>query len=281
MSNKSVRVQMSEETKQYLEALAQEYNCLYGGKPHISGLLAHIADGRLLVKNPNARSQEPSSNVPLILLKISLPNNIKGSLAIVVGNVISYFGGNIYRAKTSSHKNVVDITIALQLPDSTDLSQFIQKLQSLKIRDVANPDLNHPSQITKAVTALYSTNLYSNSYDDNVVTSIEEGYSEQILDKALVVDISCTVALRIVAPNQADVLSKILHEISFNGFYISSLDQEFDVKNRKDIIDVQITLQSINESSLCKRIEKITQIKRTLEKLPPVEEVYRINFTAL
>jgi hypothetical protein len=40
---------MSEGTRESLEEIAQQYDCLYGGKPWIAGLLAKIGEGELIV----------------------------------------------------------------------------------------------------------------------------------------------------------------------------------------------------------------------------------------
>ena len=49
LNHQTVGMRMSPETKQNLEKIAQAYNCLYGGKPQISGLLDKIAAGELMV----------------------------------------------------------------------------------------------------------------------------------------------------------------------------------------------------------------------------------------
>ena len=49
LNNQTVGMRMSKTTRQRLEQLAQSYNCLYGGKPQIAGLLEKIALGDLLI----------------------------------------------------------------------------------------------------------------------------------------------------------------------------------------------------------------------------------------
>lgn len=49
LDNKTVAMKMSDETKQKLEAIALQYDCIYANKPWIAGLLAKIAEGKLLV----------------------------------------------------------------------------------------------------------------------------------------------------------------------------------------------------------------------------------------
>lgn len=49
LNNSTVGMRMSPATKQALESIAKSYNCLYGGKPWIAGLLEKIGAGELLV----------------------------------------------------------------------------------------------------------------------------------------------------------------------------------------------------------------------------------------
>jgi hypothetical protein len=45
----TVCMRLSPETRQKLEEIAESYNCHYGQKPWIAGLLEHIAEGHLMV----------------------------------------------------------------------------------------------------------------------------------------------------------------------------------------------------------------------------------------
>jgi hypothetical protein len=49
LDHSTVAMRMSEETKGQLEVIAQQYDCLYGGKPWIAGLLARIGAGELII----------------------------------------------------------------------------------------------------------------------------------------------------------------------------------------------------------------------------------------
>lgn len=49
LDNSTVAMRMSQETKAALEKIALQYECIYGDKPWIAGLLAKIGDGELLV----------------------------------------------------------------------------------------------------------------------------------------------------------------------------------------------------------------------------------------
>ena len=49
LNNQTVGMRMSKATRQRLEQIAQSYDCLYGGKPQIAGLLEKVAAGDLLI----------------------------------------------------------------------------------------------------------------------------------------------------------------------------------------------------------------------------------------
>jgi hypothetical protein len=49
LNNETVSMRMSPETRRILEEIAYSYNCVYGGKPWIAGLLDKIGSGELTV----------------------------------------------------------------------------------------------------------------------------------------------------------------------------------------------------------------------------------------
>lgn len=49
LENDTLSMRISPESRMFLEGIAGDYNCFYGGKPQISGLLERIANGELLV----------------------------------------------------------------------------------------------------------------------------------------------------------------------------------------------------------------------------------------
>lgn len=49
LNHQTVGMRMSPQTRYELERIAQSYDCLYGGKPWIAGLLEKIGSGELLV----------------------------------------------------------------------------------------------------------------------------------------------------------------------------------------------------------------------------------------
>ena len=60
LNNETVSMRMSSETRQTLEEIAYSYDCMYGGKPWIAGLLEKIGTGELtVVPTPPARTSIP------------------------------------------------------------------------------------------------------------------------------------------------------------------------------------------------------------------------------
>lgn len=59
LNNETVSMRMSPSTRQTLEEIAYSYNCMYGGKPWIAGLLEKIGTGELMVvPTPPPRNPE-------------------------------------------------------------------------------------------------------------------------------------------------------------------------------------------------------------------------------
>lgn len=60
LNNETVAMRMSPSTRQMLEEIAYSYDCTYGGKPWIAGLLEKIGNGELVVvPAPPARVAVP------------------------------------------------------------------------------------------------------------------------------------------------------------------------------------------------------------------------------
>ena len=76
LNHQTVGMRMSPETKQNLEKIAQAYDCLYGGKPQISGLLDKIAAGELMVvPAPAIVLEQPQPTTPKSTPKFNLFNS--------------------------------------------------------------------------------------------------------------------------------------------------------------------------------------------------------------
>lgn len=57
-NNETVSMRMPSETRKALEEIAEEYGCVYGGKPWVAGLLRMIGSGELIVV-PSPPTRKP------------------------------------------------------------------------------------------------------------------------------------------------------------------------------------------------------------------------------
>jgi hypothetical protein len=63
LNNETISMRMSAATRQELEKIAESYNCLYGDKPWIAGLLEMIGAGYLTVVPTPPYVAEPKPTV--------------------------------------------------------------------------------------------------------------------------------------------------------------------------------------------------------------------------
>lgn len=280
MNNQSVRVQMSPQTKQVLENLAGEYGCLYGGKPNISGLLAQIADGRLAI-GKKTLSPSVSSHIPLLKLRVWLPVGLRGSFAQIAQR-IAYFGGNIFKATVDSHVERVIVDVLLSVPENTNLSDFLRALQELKIKDVA--PYNSSEEILAAISHTKAVlHHFEESPSDQKAEkrSVEARLAAQVTHRKLLLDISCTIGLRLVSKNQSGVLAKVMNEIAEQGFFLSLVQQDFNPEEQTDLIDLLLTLEPLASSKMSHEMDKIKTIEATLKKIPEIQNVWRLGMDNL
>ena len=280
MTNQSVRVQMSPQAKQVLENLASEYGCLYGGKPHISGLLAQIADGRLAI-GKKTLSSPGSSYIPLLKLRVWLPVGLRGSFAQIAQR-IAYFGGNIFKATVDSNVGQVIVNILFSMPDSTNLSDFLHALQQIKIKDVA--PFNSSEEILAAISQTKALLHHSEELESNQKTekpSVEARLAAQVTHRKLLLDISCTIGIRLVSKNQSGVLAKVVNKIAEQGFFLSLIQQKFNPDEQTDIIDLLLTLEPLIFSKISQEMEKIKTIEVILKKIPEIQDVWRLGMDNL
>jgi hypothetical protein len=286
MANQSVRVQLSAETKAIVENLAENYGCLYGGKPHISGLLAQIADGRLVLNRVNPL---PSSlpNIPLLKLRLWFPEGLRGGFA-QVADKIAFLGGNIFQAsvsseiKSSSEANIISAEVLFSMPEDSDLSALITVLQSIKIKDVI--PFNKVDEILEVIPQTKRANLKICSFNDDSFNhgggrtrSFGDEMISNITEQSLLLDIACTIGIKLIAQNQVGTLSKVTREIAEQGFFISAVKQSFDSIKSNDIIELLLTLHPKPQNAMPYEIQKVSTIMETLQKIPAVKLVQRLG----
>ncbi|AFY57625.1 Phosphoenolpyruvate carboxylase, type 1 [Rivularia sp. PCC 7116] len=280
MANQSIRVQMSPETKHFLENLAEKYGCIYGKKPYISGLLTQIADGRLALSRsaPSQRSLS-FSHLSLLRLQIWLPSGIRGSFAFIASKIAD-FNGNIFKFQVESEKHPVLVQIVLCIPEDADLKSLIKTLQEIKIQDVMK--FNQADEILAALeqTKNHNRNIYKNPDKDDQKLQLEERLVDEIMNQKLLLDIACTIGLRLMAHNQVGILAQVMYDIAKQGFFISSVKQDFDFEG-KDVIELLITLHPTSQSEMPTEIEKINTIAKILKKIPGIKDVQHLGIDYL
>jgi hypothetical protein len=280
MTNQSVRVQMSPQSKQVLENLATEYGCLYGGKSHISGLLAQIADGRLTIGKKTLSSSVPS-HIPLLKLRVWLPVGLRGSFAQIAQR-IAYFGGNIFKATVDTNVEQVIVDILFSMPESSNLSDFLHALQQIKIKDVA--PFNSSEEILAAISQTKAILHRSEESESDLKVekrSVEARLAAKVTHRKLLLDISCTIGIRLISKNQSGVLAKVVNEIAEQGFFLSLIQQNFNPEEQTDTIDLLLTLEPLTSSKMSQEMDKIKTIETTLKKIPAIQDVWRLGMDNL
>ena len=281
MANQSIRVQMSPETKLFLENLAEKYGCVYGKKPYISGLLTQIADGRLaLSRSVPSQNSLRFSGISLLRLRIWLPTGIRGSFAFIASKIAD-FNGNIFKFQVDSESQPVSAQILLYIPDDADLKKLINTLQEIKIQDVMK--FNEADEILAALeqTKNLNRNVYKNQEKDVQKLQLrQERLVDEIMNQKLLLDIACTIGLRLIALNQVGILAKVMHEIADQGFFVSSAKQDFDFEG-KDIIELLITLHPTSPSQMPQEIEKVNTIVKILKQIPAIKDVQNLGIDYL
>ena len=281
MTNQSVRVQMSPQTKEILENLALQYGCLYGGKANISGLLAQIADGRLTLEK-NVPFQSVAPRIPLLKVRMWLPAGIRGMFARIA-ETIADFGGNIFQAEAASEVDRRGVaSILFSIPEEADLSGLMTKLQKIRIRDIAH--CNSDSEILAAISNTKGLMVYDQAIDtgtESQPTANNNQLTERIYRKKLLLKISCTIGLRIVATNQVGLLAKVTREVAEQGFFIALVQQNFNSVEHLDIIELLISLEPHPWNKMSQDIEKIKTITSTIERIPGIEDVRRLGMDNL
>ena len=281
MANQSIRVQMSPETKLFLENLAEKYGCVYGKKPYISGLLTQIADGRLaLSRSVPSQNSLRFSGISLLRLRIWLPTGIRGSFAFIASKIAD-FNGSINKFQVDSESQPVSAQILLYIPDDADLKKLINTLQEIKIQDVMK--FNEADEILAALeqTKNLNRNVYKNQEKDVQKLQLrQERLVDEIMNQKLLLDIACTIGLRLIALNQVGILAKVMHEIADQGFFVSSAKLDFDFEG-KDIIELLITLHPTSPSQMPQEIEKVNTIVKILKQIPAIKDVQNLGIDYL
>lgn len=292
MANESVRIQMSPETKKELEKLAEQHGCFYGTKGAIALLLARIADKRLIVSEAKAQQSKPPGS-PLLKLSMSMRSGLKGTLAPITKTIATY-KGNILEAEVEKGDKTVKAQIALSMPEEQDLERLIEDLQKLKIRDIAAynqatdlgklsvEDISEDVPPQQLHSKTPTTRKRSRAETDaRVVAQLQAVLAKATLDQQLILDISCTIGLKLVIENKPGVLAQVSDAIAREGFYLSSAKQSTDPDSHYCIMELTITLHPTANVTLESEIGNVHTIVTTLNQISSVKDIKRLGIDYL
>jgi hypothetical protein len=206
---------------------------------------------------------------------------LRGSFAQIAQR-IAYFGGNIFKATVDSNVAQVIVNILFSMPESSNLSEFLHALQQIQIKDVA--PFNSLEEILAAISQTKAIlHHFEESESDQKAEkrSVEARLADQVIHRKLLLDISCTIGIRLVSKNQSGVLAKVVNKIAEQGFFISLIQQKFNPEEQTDIIDLLITLEPLASAKVSQEMEKIQTIEATLKKIPEIQNVWRLGMDNL
>ena len=168
-----------------------------------------------------------------------------------------------------------------QATNAADLKKLINTLQEIKIQDVMK--FNEADEILAALeqTKNLNRNVYKNQEKDVQKLQLrQERLVDEIMNQKLLLDIACTIGLRLIALNQVGILAKVMHEIADQGFFVSSAKLDFDFEG-KDIIELLITLHPTSPSQMPQEIEKVNTIVKILKQIPAIKDVQNLGIDYL
>lgn len=221
------------------------------------------------------------SHIPLLKLRVWLSVGLRGSFA-QIAQQSAYFGGNIFKATVDSNVEQVIVDVLLSVPENTNLSDFLRALQQLKIKDVA--PYNSSEEILAAISHTKAVLHHFEEFPSDQKASkrsVEARLAAQVTHRKLLLNISCTIGLRLVSKNQSGVLAKVMNEIAEQGFFLSLVQQDFNPEEQTDIIDLLLTLEPLASSKMSHEMEKIKTIEATLKKIPEIQNVWRLGMDHL
>ncbi len=247
----SVRVQMSLKTKKELEHLAKTYNCMYNNKPSISKLLEKIGQAEFTIKPTELNYKD--YNLPLLLLTMTSPFNLNGIVAKVTRKIAKH-QGNIFKIEAHQKKeNLGLLKIYLSLEnDKSDLSILLNEIHSIKFGEIKN--INEPYQLIGAYTLLV------NSKRIPEYRGTTEEIIEDLMDKRIIIDISCSFGIEIKARNKGGTLAFITEEIANRKILISSVGLKYNQQKKEDIISLFLEVKIDKYNDIFREITKIQEV---------------------
>lgn len=261
---KSVRVQMLEETEALLKDLAKEYGCLYDGEPSISMLLNHITIGRLVIKRPVMPSYIKQKNIfNIFQIRIEIYKNIVGTIA-VISKIIADNDGNIIKTKVSPHNSSGFLYILLYLQDDEKIAKLVNELKEIKVDSIEKYN-----SATRLINNIRSS-------DTAPIKLIEE-----LRKSPLIISITCTIGLKIVAMDKVGVLARIGKTCAEKNFLISGVEQEMGVEDDEVNIKLHLYLEEKGEFLIPAQIAKISSLMEDIQRIREIRSVERFAIESI
>jgi uncharacterized protein with ACT and thioredoxin-like domain len=230
---------MSAATENELKLLAEQYNCIYDGKPSISRLLAEIGNKNLAIQPSQKEEDRLDSHSPLdsnswwLVLTMETPFYINGIVATVTQKIADA-QGNIFKADAKQKKDNLGILKIYLSVSENRIVDLLDNLYEIQFEDIN--EFNNSEQFGKAYELLLSLNKMPKlepMANENVNEKIKTNLSKQ----RVILSIECNFGIELIAKNKRGTLAEITNKIASNGIMISSVQQKFNIIQEKDIFE--------------------------------------------
>lgn len=278
----SIRVQMTEDTKNFLEKLAEELGLTYNGSGSISILLQKIAMGRLSIVENKAETVQPSLvSGYLTLIKFETLLNLKGITAIV-SKLIHKNNGNIYKVEVKHNSANLGCFECLIDISRDKLKTLVKDLSKIKLTEIhqlpkvhklaKNEEINTKEkiilQMREIVNKYYMDKLYilkildlltDKSLPIDMHNLLVGGVWKEIDDIMLFHNLSSTFHIKIIVDNKPGKLADISKIIAENRILIPDIKLRYP-GDQKAIIHIPLELETNMGEIELEKIDRVIQI---------------------
>ncbi len=267
--SKSVRVQMSEETQKKLENLAENYDCIYNGKPSLSLLFSKIGKEELIIQPKELEIRSVNLSDPivpkldLLILTMNCPFNVNGIVAKVTEKIAEK-EGNIFRINArheSDNLGILKLHLSLGKYEQKNLAKMLTSIYNITLEDIDK--FNYFENLRAADDLL-------RQHQASSITNIEKATDviREVLHRNVIINTSCIFGIEVTSKNKAGTLKKITEKIATNKILISSIVQNFNNLKEEDIVKVFLEIKiPENQLNLLSLLNKKKQPKKDIEKV--------------
>jgi predicted regulator of amino acid metabolism with ACT domain len=276
---KSVRVQMSIETEKELKLLAEKYDCFYNEDLSLSMLFAKIGRKELTIQpqelliKPIGFDNYVDSDLDLLILTMNCPFNVNGIVARVTEKIAEK-EGNIFRINARHQSNnlgVLKLHLSLGKYEQENLVKMLDSIYNITLEDIRK--FNYYEKLIAADDLLRQHQLSNTTNIEKATDAIRE-----VLHRNVIINISCIFGIRVTSINKPGTLRKITEKIAVNKVLVSSIVQNFDNQNQKDVVRIFLEIKiPENQLNLLNLLSKEKQSKKNIEKVKKTikEEQYK------